>query len=335
MTVSITKAQQLQLGRETVAGTKVAGSTLWRGPASKIKDEQTQVMPDENIGITAKVARQFTTALGASYKMPSTELTFEQFPHILEAGVKTVTPSADGVGTDKIYTYPLTWGATPPTTKTYTLRDGDAVEPAYMANSFVEAFSLEGQVNAAWKVSADWRGKQWMSEALTGSLSAPSVEAMMFNLSTFYFDAVSGTLGATQVVNSVKACKIDVKTGLVAQSTGDGALTFSYVDFVGAECSIELTMILNTALAGMKSFWLNNTPRWLQVKGLGSTVATPGTAYSKKTGLFSFPGIFTEWDTSGDMDGVKVVKAKFEAAYDATAATFAEFIVVNELASLP
>jgi hypothetical protein len=334
MAVSITKSQQLQLGRETVEGTKVAATTLWRGPASKIKDEQTQVMPDENIGVTARLSRQFTVAVGASYPMPATEATFEQLPHILEAGVKTVTPSADGVGSGKIYDYPMAYGATPATLKTYTLRDGDAVEPAYMANSFVEAFSLDGQVNQPWKVNADWRGKQWITEALTGALSAPSVEPMMFNLSKFYFDAVSGTLGTTQVVNSVKACKIDVKTGFVAQQTGDGALTFSYIDFIGAEVSIDLTMILNTALASMRSHWLNNTPRWLQAKVEGSNLASAGT-YSKKTAKFNFPGVFTEWDTSGDMDGVKVVKAKFAVAYDTTAAAFADFLIVNELASLP
>ncbi len=336
MAVSIKKAQVLQLGREVTPGTAVAATSLWRGPASKISDEQIQIQPDENIGLSVRTSRQFTAAVSASYKMPSTEATFEQLLHILEAGVKTVgTGVADGVGTDKIYAYPVTSGATPPAVKTYTLRDGDAVEPAYMAYSFVESFSLEGNVNEPWKVNADWRGRQWTAGALTGALSAPSVEAMLFNLSNFYFDAVSGTLGTTAVTNSVKSCKIDVVTGLVAQQTADGSLSWSYQDFVGAEISIDLTMILNTALASMKSYWLNNTPRWLQAKVQGSNVATPGTAYSKKTAKFSFPGVFTQWDTSGDMDGVKIVKAKFSAAYDPTAAAYADFTVVNELATVP
>ena len=46
--------------------------------------------------------------MGGSLAMAATPATFEQLPHILEAGIKSVgTGAADGAGTGKIYAYPI------------------------------------------------------------------------------------------------------------------------------------------------------------------------------------------------------------------------------------
>jgi len=45
-------------------------------------------------------------------------------------------------------------------------------------------------------------------------------------------------------------------------------------------------------------------------------------------------GTYETWDAFGDQDGNNTVSCTFRAAYDATAALFANISVVNEVASI-
>src|SRR5687768_2137618 len=99
-----TKAfQTLQLGREVTKGTNVPTTTKFRGPGGTFRDMRNMVFPNEDIGIVGGTDRSYVPMLLAEFETAETEVTFEQTPHILEAGIASATPTQDGSGTDYIY----------------------------------------------------------------------------------------------------------------------------------------------------------------------------------------------------------------------------------------
>ncbi len=334
-TSGIKTFRKVQLGREGTAGTAVAATTIWRGPALMPADDQKKVMPEENIGFTSKTTRQYTPQKIASMTLPSTEATFQQILHPLEAGIKTVTAAADGVGTGKIYTYPLPSGDVN-TTKTYTVEGGDNKVEEEMEYAFVVDFELSGKKNEAWMLTSSWQGRQATVTSFTSALSVPAISTMLFNKSKLYIDNVGGTIGTTQIANSWIGAKLKVTTGLKAQFTGDGNLYFSFMDFIGAKATLELDLLHNATTAAERVLWRSDTARQIRMLVEGNTLATPGTTYSKETFRADLAGLYTAFSAPNDEDeGSNVMKATFEVAYDATAALFANFITVVELASVP
>src|SRR5574342_372935 len=114
---------KIQLGREATAGTAVVASTLWRGMGT-IHDTREAQLVAEDVGILMGTHRSIIPNYEATISMASVNATFQQILHLLEAGIMAATPTNDGVGTGKIYTYNLPT-TTAPTIKTYTLEGGD------------------------------------------------------------------------------------------------------------------------------------------------------------------------------------------------------------------
>lgn len=332
--------RRVQLGWESTAGTPVAATTIWRGPALKLSNNPKKVIIPEDVGVSAASLRQVTPQISAGYKFPAVEATFEQIGYPFEAGVLKVTsPSADGVGSGKVYTYtPVSGVSAAPVTRVATIEAGDNVRNERGEYGHCTEISLEGAANDTWKLSSSWALRQVsnMSGGLTSGLSVPAAESMLFNSSKFYIDDASGTIGTTQLVNTVIGCKLKIDTGLKAQHTADGNLYFSAVEFVGVKITGELTMLLNSTAVAEKAKWEADAVRLLRILIEGSALTTAGTAYSKKTFRANLAMVWTGgWDESGDDNGVGTVKATFAAGYDYTSALFASFVNVNQLASLP
>src|SRR5512147_2602730 len=89
-----------QMGQETTPGTSVAGTTVWRGVFGGWNDTRTREVVPEDVGTLARSERTYDGMYGVEVPMPETGLTFEQYPHVLQASMGIVTPS--GTGT---YTY--------------------------------------------------------------------------------------------------------------------------------------------------------------------------------------------------------------------------------------
>lgn len=334
----VKRLTKMQMGRETVAGTPVAATTIHRGLALPPSDDQIKVMPDENVGLSAKSTRQYTPGLAASLEPPTTEATFEGFQHVAEAGIKTVVPTQDGAGTDYISAYPVPHQDSN-ATKTYTLEAGNNKIVERVEYCFVTEFTLEGKINEAWKISQKWGGRQSsiMGGGFTAGLTVPAVREMRFNKSKFYADNVGGTIGSTQLVQTVIGAKIHVITGLKAQFTGDGNLYFSFMDFIGAVCTVELTLLNNATSLAERALWRSDTPRQVRVKIEDDVqFTTPGTTYTYRTLLGDFVGMYTSFGPPSDEDaGSNAHKATLECGYDSTAALFAKFTNVNALAAVP
>lgn len=238
---------RITFGRETTPGTAVNATVIWRGPFASIEDARTVVIVDENVGLLINAERSYTSQYLARLAMPATELTFAQVPHILEAGVKTVSPSG---ANPYVYTYAFPTDNSVNTIKTYTIEahnviaDADAREMAY---SFVEEFTFEANAGEAWRMSANWLGRQVSATAptsLTTLQTGNDMEPAMLAKTLLYIDATGGTVGTTQKAGVLMGASMRVRTGLVPVPVGDGNLYFTSHKFTKPEITFSLTLEL-------------------------------------------------------------------------------------------
>jgi hypothetical protein len=326
--------RKLQFGRETVAGTAIPATTIWRG-MGVLEDQRETVFVEEDIGYLSGVDRTYQPKLLGALSLESVPATFEQLPHLLEMGVKAVgTGAADGVGTGKIYTYDLPTTAVP-TLKTYTIEGGDNQAVEEMEYCYAEKITLEGKAGEAVMMSADIKGRQVTDSAFTGALVAPDVVDILFSKGKLYIDIISGTWGTTQKSNTLLDMSLALNTGLVPVWTADGQLYFSFTKSTMPEVVLALTFEHDAISAAEKVKWRAQTPSLIQLKFEGPAVATPGTTYTYKTLIVNLAGKWEKFDSLGEQDGNDIIKGTFRARYNATAAKFAQIIVVNELATLP
>jgi hypothetical protein len=236
---------KLQFGRETVAGTAVAATEIWRGVFSNIMDDRERVIVEENIGVLVTAERTYTSRFGATIATPATPLTFEQFPHILEAGVQTATPSGVDPAFVRTYAFPVNNSVN--TIKTYTWESvnvivtGDYREAQYC---YVEEFEISGQAGEAVEMSATWRGRAVNTGAATALTTLIPVEEVLMNKCKLYLDPSGDTLGTTQKTGVFMGFNMRVRTGVVPVPVGDGSLFFAAHQFVKPEITFSLTLVL-------------------------------------------------------------------------------------------
>ena len=327
--------RKIQLGQESVAGTAVAATAIWRGIGT-IDDAREIVFPEEHVGYMAPIDRSYTPKLEGALTMDSTPATFEQLCYILTAGVKDVTTgAADGAGTDKIYAYTFATTAKQ-TPQTFTLEGGDDQQAEEFNFCFVTDFQLSGVSFEAWMMSANWIGREVAPTTFTGSLALAAVEEILFSKTKLYIDAIGGTIGTTQITGTLLAATLDVDTGQRPIPVGDGNLYFSAFDQkVKPEITLELTLEHDAnAVAELVNFRAE-TPQLLRLITEGSAAATPGTTYSNLTLIIDLAGKWESFEKIGEQDGNDIRTGVFRAGYDLTSASFAEILVVNELTTLP
>lgn len=333
MAEGIVSLRKTQLGRESTAGTAVPATSVFRGVNNGYKDDSPIEFIDEHIGYLAPVNRTAKPKLAASITFDDAPMTFEQCMYPFDAGVKTVTATADGVGSGKIYTYTLPTTAQN-TIKTYTIEAGDNIQPREMEYSFCEQITVNFSAGEIVTIASNWVGRQWTNTAFTGALSAPTVEEILTSKGKLYIDAVSGTVGTTQVSNTFLNGALTIKTGWKAVWTADGNLYFSFAKGTQPEVTLSLTYEHNASAETEYSAFVAETPRLMQLKFEGTALTTPGTAYTYKTLKINLAGSYESWDSFGDQDGNNTVSCSFRAGYNSTAALFGEVIVVNEVASI-
>ena len=327
----VKKLRKIQMGRESTSGDAVVATTIWRGLG--VPDDLTKVeFAEEDVGYLSGVDRTYIPQVLAGLAMEAVPATFEQLPHILEAGIKTATPTSDGSGYVRAYAFPTT---AKNTLKTYTMEAGDDQQAEEVAYCYVESFKLSGKAGDAWMMSAEWRGRQLSTTAFTTGLSLVVVEEILFSKSQVYIDATSGSMGATVKSSTLLAAEVSVKTGWVAVFTGDGQLYFTFAKSTEPEVTLDITFEHDGTAVAEKAAWRAQTPRLIRIKSLGSTLTSAGATYSTKALVVDVAGKWEKFDKIGEQDGNDVVKGKFRGRFNTTGAQFSTITVVNEVSALP
>lgn len=314
-------------------GTAVAATTVWRGQGT-IEDARKVTFPKEDIGILGGTDRAYIGEFLAKLSMGAVPATYQQLPYLFNAAIKSLTTgAADGPGTDKVYAFPIPTTAQP-TIKTFTLEGGDDNQAEKMEYSFVDQFKLSGKAKEALMMSADWQGRQVQNATFTAALAIPSVEDVLFQKGSLYLDAIGGTFGTTQKSNTLIGFDLTYKSGIVPVWTGDGNQYFSFIKVTEPSCEGEITFEHEATAVAEKTLWRAGTSRMMRLKFTGSNVATPGTTYTTQTFNIDLIIKWESWSKLDEQNGNDIVKAKFKARYNATAAAMGTFTVVNELSPL-
>jgi len=320
-----------QIGREGTAGTAVPATVVFRGPVEDISDDSPVIFPEEQTGTLYPLERSYQPFQAASVKQPVQEATWEQFPHILEAGIDAETPTQDGAGTGYIRVYELHAANTP---KTYTIETGDSIDVAEMQYSFVQKFTLSGQLNEAVKFSADWVGRQRTDTSFT-SLTAPSVEDMLFNTGKIYINDVSSGFGGTVRTGIWRSFSLDVETGLVPVFTGDGTLYFVGLKTVAKRATLSLVLEHATYTPTERTAWAARTTRAVRLEFTGSALATTGTTYSTNKLLIDACGTYQSFSALGSAgDGDNIITAVLNLRYNSTLTQMLKFTHVVDIDAL-
>ena len=330
-------AHKVQLGREATAGTAVAATTVWRGVGANLHDTTPVTMVDEQVGIALTTNRSYIGQISGGLSMVATPATFQQLPHLLEAGIKTITPAQDGSGTDYIYAYPL-GTTTVNTLKTYTLESGDNQQAEEMAYCFVEKLTLSGSRGEAVMMSADWIGRQVANSTFTGALTVPTVEEILTAKGSLFIDDIGGTIGTTAVTSTLLDWQLSIQTGWRAKFTaGSGQLyfDFNYFDKDSFKADFTATYEHNAASVLEKTDWQNQAGRLIRLSIDGSAVGTPGTTYSFQTLQIDMPTKYTEFSALEADEGNSIVKVTGSVGYNVSDALGPSITVVNELPTLP
>ena len=328
--------RKVLLGAESAAGTAVAGTEIYRAPASDIVDGRVINNPSEDIGYFGGTDRSYEAAQMASMGMPEHEATFEQIGYILNAGIEYQAGVQDGAGSGYVRTYDIPTD-TENTLKTYTVYGRNTTQPARMPYGFVKSFSLTGAPQDAWKLSAEWAGKTAETTDVTfASLSLTTVEEMIFGKSKLYIDAIDGTVGTTQKTGTWLGASLNVTTGWDWLFTGDGNVTPYRAKFYPAllEITGSVTFEYDATATAQRTAFENRTPQLMRWLIEGATLDTSGTAYSKKTQIIDLAFKWTSFPEIGEQNKNDIITAEFTAKYNATADFRGQFINVNERSSL-
>jgi len=257
------------------------------------------------------------------------EATFEQFPYILMAGVRSTTPT----GTTTAKTWLFEFGTSAQrTVKTYTVEAGDDQQEEEMAYSFVSAFKIAGSVDEAVKMSATWQGRQVAPSTKTPSLALVDVEEILTNKMTLCINATGGSIGGTPVSSTLLSFALSASpAGMQAIQAADGALYFSTLKNVQPEVMLELTFEHNTSAVAEIAAWRAQATRLIRLRGEGSAVT--GAANRRLT--IDIAGKWEKFTKIGEQDGNDVVTGTLRGRWSDADNLFCSIEVVNALATLP
>jgi len=328
--------RRVQLGAEATPGSSTdIATTIWRGEGVLV-DNTELTFPEESIGILPGTDRSYIAKVGGTIELTG-DATFEQLAYILNAGIKTATATTDS-GSGYIWTWTMPIASTDAVSSTdlttLVVEGGDNVAAENMHYGYVPSFSLSGAAGEALQLSATIEGQQIAPTTFTASLAVPAVESVLVSKGKLYIDNDTDTIGTTQITQSLLSASLSVTTGWMPVRTVDGSVKFTFVKQSAPEITLELVWEHDANSVASKAKWLAQTARLIRLEFAGNAL-TSGGAYTTKILRIDLAG---KWETFGgldDQDGNDVISATFRARYNSTSGKFAEFVVVNELATLP
>ena len=329
MTYGAFQHNKVQFGRESVAGTGVAATVIWRGAFANITDDRQREIVDEQVGVLINAERTYDKSLLARLSMPGTPLTFEQVPHLLEAGIKTVAPTGSG---PYVYAYTMPTGNTVNTVKTYTIESYNVTVPGdfrKMAYGLVEEISFDASAGEAWQMSANWFGRTPATGSPTALTTLQAVEEALLMRTKLYIDATGGAVGTTQKLGVLMGASVKIKTGLVPVMVGDGQLYYASHKFTKPEVTFSLTLELEDggAVSTERAFYESGTVRLF-------SLACDGSIAGRKFNM-KWAGKYDKVNDYANSNGNTTVKLDGHAVYSSADSMFWGMDVTNGLATIP
>ncbi|MEM7133431.1 MAG: hypothetical protein AAF702_44455 [Chloroflexota bacterium] len=318
----------IQLGREVTAGTAVAATEKWRGEFSMLVDNQAIETVEEQVGLYISPERTYTAWESAELQIPSTPLTYEQVPHVFEAGLLTVTPTGAGPYTYD-YVVPV---LTRPAIQPYTIEGGNADiqgDNQEMPYSFVTSFRLSGTIKQSWMMESTWMGQRLVPSTLTPALPLLDVEQALFGNTQLFIDPSGGTIGTTQLNGVLMQAEINcTNTGIQEVPTADGTNYYSQHKLVGPEMDFSLTFELEdtaNAVDTARAAYRAQTPQLIQL-------LVPGTG--GRSIRMRMTGRYTDFPSYTNDNGNTSVQIGGTVSYNSTDNLFFECQVINNRANL-
>ena len=335
MTSGIRAWREIQMSRETTQGTGTTDWTNWRGMGT-IEDTRETVFPEEDVGIFGGVDRNYFPKVGAELVFDEVEATFEQLYHILDAGLYSSTGTTDtGSGIIRTYTLPETSSDIKTSTdlQTFNFLGGDNLEAEVFDFGFVSDISLSHKYGEALKVSATWTGREVTTDAdgLVAGLSLTTVEEILSSKGTLFIDATSTDHGTSQISGTLLDADLSIDTGWQPIPVGDGRLDYTELKQVRPELMLSLVFEHDSNSITEKTAWRGKTARLIQLKWEGTALSSSGT-YTYKTLIVNLTGKYEDFAKIGERDGNDILECTFRTRYNATSATYASIILVNEVA---
>jgi len=311
----------VQLGQENTWGTSVAATAILMGVTDStfsVEDETYQPEQQGNLYPSSMIHQVKQWAEGEI----ELDLTYEDILYLLDGVFGDCTPS----GTD-----PYTWDYSAPTNATvapreYTVEFGMDGAEYKVEGAIFNDFEIEGDLDgdAVWKGTINLLGKA-VATTTMASLSERTVELITMADTTLYIDTAGGTIGSTEVSDSLISFTLSVEPGYHLKHFNDlNPTNFGYDRWVGElEMMFEYTADVKAYVDAMLGG--SAVERQVRLK------ATSGT----KVAQIDFAGYIVDGvELFDDRDGNTTVALTFQGEYNSQLANWLKFQIVNGVDSL-
>jgi len=200
--------------------------------------------------------------------------------------------------------------------------------------TFTVTVSTAGQLTVTETTATEAAGSAFtLAQTYTG-VSVPAVNTILFNQSKLYIDPVAGAFGGTQKTGTFLSFEHNYTSGWQGQPAGDGRLDFSFGRFSKPSGTAKLTMVHEATAAAEYAYFRSNTPRLFRIMNQGALLTSAGTTYTYFTMILDFVGFYTKFAPPADDNNMDTIAADIKLAYDTTAASAGQLLIVNQLTSL-
>ena len=316
---------QVQLGKETVWGTSVAGTAKLGLIESVEMNAEIEVERSPDVRgslVGADYVHSLNSHKGTA-KITGVP-TYEDIGYWLDS-LLAINTSPTGVG-PYVYTRdaPLTAA---PTRRMMTVLWGQTGLIYKLAGGLVQELTLSIEANKPWKFDASLIGKSVATGALA-SLNDRTQSPIHANNTTLFIDAVGGTVGSTAISTTWFTAELNIKSN-VEVVPGIGSLNpVTYRD-AAYEASLKLHLEVDATSAGYVASILGTSVLQHQVRIKATTGASA-------IAQFDFAGSHTKSPKMfSDSDGVVTFELEMTKAYNSALANWLKTSVTNSVSALP
>lgn len=318
---------RVQWGAESTKGTAVSAAKILTNLDGQIEDlSEKQIKQLEYYsGLLAGDSQNAEVFVSDMGQIPlEGDATYESLAYWLNAGWKAVTATTSAGSAN--------WDFTPPTSaanvvKTFTMQAGDNTETLTMNYCFLSEWELSAETNDTTKLSGTMLGRQVQAVASFSAATAISATPMAGNLWKLYSDAVTGTVGTTQISATLRKFSLKNTNGFHQKNFMDGVLYPTSDGQARPELSFEATYEYNANATQARTDWKANTQKRVRLLHGASPTANPS-FYA------DLPVTIEKVNPIEDSDGNTTVVVNYRIIpVGATTADFARFVLNNSLTS--